>query len=87
MSGVTTTGGSLYVIIFPHRIGWDECGKFLQENVGLAVDERRHSQMTHIAGAILVRDLQQVAARCHSYPFRVMAKPAIQIIKIPASLM
>lgn len=22
---------------------WDECGKFLQENVGLAVDERRNT--------------------------------------------
>ena len=44
---------------------WTECEKFLQENVGLAVDERRHSQVTHIASALSVRDLQQqVSARC-----------------------
>lgn len=44
---------------------WDECAKFLQGNIGLAVDERRHSQVTHMATAISVRDLcQQVSARC-----------------------
>ena len=33
--------------------------------IGLAVDERRHSQVTHIASAISARDLQQqVAAQC-----------------------
>ena len=36
---------------------WDECEKFLQEDVGLAVDERRHSQVTHMSRAISVRDL------------------------------
>ena len=46
-------------------IFWDECAKFLQEEVGLAVDDRRHSQVTHIARALSVRDLQeQVASRC-----------------------
>ena len=44
---------------------WEECAKFLQEEVGLAVDERRHSQVTHIACALSVRDLQeQVTSRC-----------------------
>lgn len=44
---------------------WDECHKFLQEDVGLAVDERRHSQVTHMSRAISVRDLlEQVEARC-----------------------
>lgn len=47
------------------NVFWDECAKFLRENIGLAVDERRHSQITHIASAISVRDLQQqVASRC-----------------------
>lgn len=44
---------------------WDECSKYLQEEVGLAVDERRHSEVTHIASALSVRDLrEQVSARC-----------------------
>lgn len=48
-----------------YDIFWNEVDKFLQENVGLAVEERRHSQVTHIARAISVRDLlEQVAARC-----------------------
>ena len=47
------------------NVFWDECTKFLQENIGLAVDERRHSHVTHIASALSVRDLQQqVAAQC-----------------------
>ena len=44
---------------------WDKVEKFLQEDVGLAVEERRHSQVTHLARVISVRDLlEQVAARC-----------------------
>lgn len=43
---------------------WDEVQKFLQEDVGLAVEERRHSQVTHLARVISVRDiLEQVATR------------------------
>ena len=46
-------------------IFWEECDKFLQEQVGLAVDERRHCQVTHMASAVSVQDLQeQVASRC-----------------------
>ena len=36
---------------------WDEVQKFLQEGVGLAVEERRHSQVTHLARVIIVTDL------------------------------
>jgi hypothetical protein len=44
---------------------WDECSKFLQEVVGTAVDDRRHTDVTHIATAISVRDFRdQVALRC-----------------------
>ena len=44
---------------------WNECEKFLQENIGLLDEERRHTQVTHMSRAILVRDLQeQVASRC-----------------------
>lgn len=44
---------------------WNKCEEFLQEDIGLAVDERRHTQVTHMSRAISVRDLQeQVASRC-----------------------
>ncbi len=44
---------------------WAEVDKFLQEDVGLAVEERRQSQITHQARVISVRDmLQQVTDRC-----------------------
>ena len=36
---------------------WSECSKFLSEDVGLAVDDRRHTSVTHLAKAISVRDL------------------------------
>ncbi len=44
---------------------WAECSKFLEQNMGTAVDDRRHTQVTHITTAISVRDFcDQVAARC-----------------------
>ena len=44
---------------------WDECGKYLNEEIGVAVDERRHSTLTHLGRAISVRDLvDQVKSRC-----------------------
>ncbi len=44
---------------------WAECAKFLREDVGVAVDDRRHDSITHLAKAISIRDLhEQVAARC-----------------------
>ena len=48
-----------------YDIFWTECEKFLQEDIGLAVDERRHTSVTHLARVLSVRDLlQQVTARC-----------------------
>ena len=48
-----------------YDVFWEQCEKILQEDVGLAVEERRHSQITHLARVISVRDLlQQVSARC-----------------------
>ena len=35
---------------------WDECRKYLQESVGVAVDDRRHGQITHLAQAISAND-------------------------------
>ena len=44
---------------------WDEVQKFLHEDVGLAAEERRYSEVTHLARARSVRDLrEQVSARC-----------------------
>ena len=44
---------------------WEQCSRFLNEDVGAAVDDRRHGEITHLARAISVRDLvEQVKARC-----------------------
>ena len=38
---------------------------FLSEDIGTAVDERRHSQVTHLAKATSIRDFrEQVEAKC-----------------------
>ena len=43
---------------------WEECEAVLNEDIGLAVDDRRHSEVTHLASAVSVRDLRErVAAR------------------------
>ena len=39
--------------------------EFLQEDMGLVVEERRHAEVTHLARVISVHDmLEQIAARC-----------------------
>ena len=44
---------------------WAECEKFLSEDVGTSVDDRRHGLVAHLAGAISIKDLvNQVKARC-----------------------
>ena len=44
---------------------WNEAEKFLNEDVGLAVDDRRHCQITHLSKAISIRDFrEQVQERC-----------------------
>ena len=44
---------------------WQRAKEYLEEDVGTAVDDRRHSTVLHIAKAISVRDLcERVAARC-----------------------
>ena len=46
---------------------WEQCARFLNEDVGAAVDDRRHGEITHLARVISVRDLvEQVKARCPS---------------------
>ena len=36
---------------------WKECEAVLNEEIGIAVDDRRHTEVTHLASAISVRDL------------------------------
>lgn len=44
---------------------WSECEKFLNEEMQVAVDDRRHGFITHLARAISMRDfVAQVAKRC-----------------------
>ena len=44
---------------------WDECWKFLNEEISTAVHDRRHCRITHLARAVSVRDfIDQVKARC-----------------------
>ena len=43
----------------------DNCNQFLNEDVGIAVDDRRHAQVTHLARAISIRVFTaQVKAKC-----------------------
>ena len=41
-----------------YDVFWAECEQFLNEDIGLAVDDRRHGEITHLARAISVRDLR-----------------------------
>ena len=44
---------------------WEECKRYIDEEVDTAVDDRRHGEQTHLAKAISVRDLlEQVSKRC-----------------------
>ena len=38
---------------------WRKAEEFLEEDVGTAVDDRRHSQVIHLAKAISVRDFRE----------------------------
>ena len=44
---------------------WEKTKEFLEEDIGTAVDDRRHTQVVHMAKAISVRDLrEQGTNRC-----------------------
>jgi len=48
-----------------YEIFWAKAKEILEEGVGTAVDDRRHSQAVHLAKAISVRDFrQQVVEKC-----------------------
>ena len=43
---------------------WDKCNRSLNEDIGIAVDDCRHGQVTHLARAISIRDfVTQVRSR------------------------
>ena len=49
------------------NVFWDEAQKFINEDLGVAVDDRYHGEVTHLAKAISVRDLrEQVSRQCPS---------------------
>ena len=48
-----------------HEGFWAEAEKFINEDIGTAVDDRRHCQVTHLAKAVSIRDFrEQVSCRC-----------------------
>lgn len=53
-----------------YDVFWDETRKYINEEVGVAVDDRRHGEVTHMAKAISVRDLrEQVTSKCPTGEF------------------
>ena len=38
---------------------WEEAAKFIEEDVGTAVDDRRHGTVTHLAKAVSIRDFRE----------------------------
>ena len=48
-----------------YDVFWEHCSKYLNESVGAAVDDRRHSDVAHLAQAISIRDLRdEVQKQC-----------------------
>ena len=43
---------------------WNECQTFLNEDLGTAVDDRRHDLITHLARAISIRDFVEQVKQC-----------------------
>ena len=47
------------------EVVWSEAQKYMNEDLGVAVDDKRHGEVTHLAKAISIRDLkEQVSQRC-----------------------
>ena len=48
-----------------YDVFWNECQKFLAEDISPAVDDRRHGHIAHLSRAISIRDfVEQVQLRC-----------------------
>ena len=47
-----------------YQVFWDEAAKYINKDIGTAVDNKRHASVTHLAKAISIRDFrEQVKAR------------------------
>ena len=61
---------------------WDQCSLYLNETVGTAVDDRRHSEVVHLAHAICVRDLRdEVQKHCTEGTL----VPSLEWLRLPKS--
>ena len=48
-----------------YEVLWKEAKNFLEERLGVAIDDRRHLEVTHLSTALSIRDFkEQVQARC-----------------------
>ena len=45
------------------EVFWSACEQVLNEEIGLAVDDRRHDLVSHVASAVSVRDLWERATK------------------------
>jgi hypothetical protein len=43
---------------------WEEAKKFLNEDIGTSVEDRRHTTVTHLAKAISIRGFREQVAMC-----------------------
>ena len=51
-------------------LSWAKAKEFLEEDVGTAIDDRRHSEVVHLTKAVSVRDLrEQVLKSMSTVPF------------------
>ena len=55
---------------------WDECQRFLSEDLTDAVDDRRHGLVTHLSRAISIRDFTTQV--CYIYVYKHQAKQAFE---------
>ncbi len=47
-----------------YDVFWNEAEKFINEDVGMAVEDRRHGQVTHLAKVISIRDFREQVTSC-----------------------
>jgi len=45
-------------MVTKYQVLWDEASKFIDEDIGTAVNDRRHSTITHLVKAISLQDFR-----------------------------
>ena len=63
---------------------WAKAKEFLEEDIGTSVDDRRHSQVVHLAKAVSVRDFRDQVAAKLSDDTPIPSKSYIQLQFMPA---